>query len=86
MPPCRMSVSRLSGIAAAIGRGHACLGSLGGKAWLIGVGATGDLSRRRCRSHVEDHRRLGCRVVYCASNCSRGLAAGQHFVHDECLF
>jgi ureidoglycolate hydrolase len=62
-----------------------CLGSLGGKEWLIGVAPPGDLSDD-ARPRVEDivaFRIPGDRVI------KLHLAtwhAGPHFVHDECLF
>jgi ureidoglycolate hydrolase len=62
-----------------------CLGSLGGKEWLIGVAPPGDLSDD-ARPRVEDivaFRVPGDRVIklHVAT-----WHAGPHFVHDECLF
>ena len=62
-----------------------CLGSLGGKEWLIGVAPPGDLSDD-ARPRVEDivaFRVPGNRVIklHVAT-----WHAGPHFVHDECLF
>jgi ureidoglycolate hydrolase len=62
-----------------------CLGSLGGKEWLIGVAPPGDLSDD-ARPSVEDI--VAFRVP---GDCVIKLHvatwhAGPHFVHDECLF
>jgi ureidoglycolate hydrolase len=62
-----------------------CLGSLGGKEWLIGVAPPGDLSDD-ARPRVEDiaaFRVPGDRLIklHVAT-----WHAGPHFVHDECLF
>ena len=62
-----------------------CLGSLGGKEWLIGVAPPGDLADE-ARPRVEDivaFRVPGDRFVklHVAT-----WHAGPHFVHDECLF
>jgi len=62
-----------------------CLGSLGGKEWLIGVAPPGDLSDD-ARPRLEDivaFRVPGDRVVklHVAT-----WHAGPHFVHDECQF
>jgi ureidoglycolate hydrolase len=62
-----------------------CLGSLGGKEWLIGVAPPGDLSDD-ARPRLEDivaFRVPGDRVIklHVAT-----WHAGPHFVHDECLF
>ncbi|MGE5270259.1 MAG: ureidoglycolate lyase [Thiohalocapsa sp.] len=66
-----------------------CLGSLGGKEWLIGVAPPGDLPRDladEARPRVEDivaFRVPGDRIIklHVAT-----WHAGPHFVHDECLF
>jgi ureidoglycolate hydrolase len=62
-----------------------CLGSLGGKEWLIGVAPPGDLDDD-ARQHIEDitaFRVPGDRLIklHVAT-----WHAGPHFVHDECLF
>jgi ureidoglycolate hydrolase len=62
-----------------------CLGSLGGKEWLIGVAPPGDLADA-ARPRVEDivaFRIPGDRLIklHVAT-----WHAGPHFVHDECLF
>lgn len=62
-----------------------CLGSLGGKEWLIGVAPPGDLDDA-ARPRLEDiaaFRIPGDRLVklHVAT-----WHAGPHFVHDECLF
>jgi ureidoglycolate hydrolase len=62
-----------------------CLGSLGGKEWLIGVAPPGDPSDD-ARPHLEDivaFRIPGDRVIklHVAT-----WHAGPHFVHDECQF
>jgi len=62
-----------------------CLGSLGGKEWLIGVAPPGDPSDD-ARPRVEDivaFRIPGDRLIklHVAT-----WHAGPHFVHDECLF
>ena len=62
-----------------------CLGSLGGKEWLIGVAPPGDLSDD-ASPRVEDI--VAFRVP---GDCVIKLHvaawhAGPHFVHDECLF
>jgi ureidoglycolate hydrolase len=62
-----------------------CLGSLGGKEWLIGVAPPGDLSDD-VRPRIEDivaFRVPGDRLIklHVAT-----WHAGPHFVHDECLF
>jgi len=62
-----------------------CLGSLGGKEWLIGVAPPGDLGDD-ARPRVEDiaaFRVPGDRLIklHVAT-----WHAGPHFVHDECLF
>jgi ureidoglycolate hydrolase len=62
-----------------------CLGSLGGKEWLIGVAPPGDHSGD-ARPRVEDiaaFRVPGDRLIklHVAT-----WHAGPHFVHDECLF
>ncbi|MBO0738614.1 MAG: ureidoglycolate lyase [Alphaproteobacteria bacterium] len=62
-----------------------CLGSLGGKDWLIGVAPPGEPSDD-ARPRVEDiiaFRVPGDRVIklHVAT-----WHAGPHFVHDECLF
>jgi ureidoglycolate hydrolase len=62
-----------------------CLGSLGGKEWLIGVAPPGDLNDD-ARPRVEDiaaFRVPGDRLIklHVAT-----WHAGPHFVHDECLF
>jgi ureidoglycolate lyase len=62
-----------------------CLGSLGGKEWLIGVAPPGDLSDG-ARPRLEDivaFRIPGDRIIrlHVAT-----WHAGPHFVHDECLF
>jgi ureidoglycolate hydrolase len=62
-----------------------CLGSLGGKEWLIGVAPPGDLDDD-ARPRVEDiaaFRVPGDRLIklHVAT-----WHAGPHFVHDECLF
>ena len=62
-----------------------CLGSLGGKEWLIGVAQPGDLSDDACPL-IEDivaFRVPGDRIIklHIAT-----WHAGPHFVHDACLF
>ena len=62
-----------------------CLGSLGGKEWLIGVAPPGDLADD-ARPRIEDivaFRVPGDRLVklHVAT-----WHAGPHFIHDECLF
>ncbi len=62
-----------------------CLGSLGGKEWLIAVAPPGDLGED-ARPLVEDitaFRVAGDRLIklHVAT-----WHAGPHFVHDECLF
>ena len=62
-----------------------CLGSLGGKEWLIGVAPPGDLDDN-ARPRLEDivaFRIPGDRVIklHVAT-----WHAGPHFVHDECQF
>jgi ureidoglycolate hydrolase len=62
-----------------------CLGSLGGKEWLIGVAPPGDLGDDAC-PRIEDivaFRVPGDRLIklHVAT-----WHAGPHFVHDECLF
>ncbi len=62
-----------------------CLGSLGGKEWLIGVAPPGDLGDDAC-PRIEDI--VAFRVP---GDCLVKLHvatwhAGPHFVHDECLF
>ena len=62
-----------------------CLGSLGGKEWLIGVAPPGDLGDDAC-PRLEDivaFRVPGDRLIklHVAT-----WHAGPHFVHDECLF
>ena len=62
-----------------------CLGSLGGKEWLIGVAPPGDLGDD-ARPRIEDiaaFRVPGDRLIklHVAT-----WHAGPHFVHDECLF
>ena len=62
-----------------------CLGSLGGKEWLIGVAPPGDFSDD-ARPRLEDiaaFRVPGDRLIklHVAT-----WYAGPHFVHDECLF
>ena len=62
-----------------------CLGSLGGKEWLIGVAPPGDHADE-ARPRVEDivaFRVPGDRLIklHVAT-----WHAGPHFVHDECLF
>ena len=62
-----------------------CLGSLGGKEWLIGVAPPGDLSDD-VRPRIEDivaFRVPGDRLIklHVAT-----WHAGPHFVYDECLF
>jgi len=62
-----------------------CLGSLGGKEWLIGVAPPGDLSDD-ARPRIDDivaFRVPGDRLIklHVAT-----WHAGPHFVHDECLF
>jgi ureidoglycolate hydrolase len=62
-----------------------CLGSLGGKEWLIGVAPPGDLSDD-ARPNLEDivaFRVPGDRVIklHVAT-----WHAGPHFVHDDCMF
>ena len=62
-----------------------CLGSLGGKEWLIGVAPPGDPTDE-ARPRIEDivaFRVPGDRVIklHVAT-----WHAGPHFVHDECLF
>jgi ureidoglycolate hydrolase len=62
-----------------------CLGSLGGKEWLIAVAPPGDLGDD-ARPRIEDiaaFRVPGDRVIklHVAT-----WHAGPHFVHDECLF
>ena len=62
-----------------------CLGSLGGKEWLIGVAPPGDLSDE-ARPRVDDivaFRIPGDRVIklHVAT-----WHAGPHFVHDDCQF
>ncbi len=62
-----------------------CLGSLGGKEWLIGVAPPGDLADE-ARPRLEDivaFRIPGDRVIklHVAT-----WHAGPHFVHDECQF
>ena len=62
-----------------------CLGSLGGKDWLIGVAPPGDLGDD-ARPRLEDivaFRITGDRIVklHVAT-----WHAGPHFVHDECRF
>ena len=62
-----------------------CLGSLGGKEWLIGVAPPGDLSDQ-ARPRLEDI--VAFRIP---GDCVIKLHvatwhAGPHFVHDECLF
>jgi ureidoglycolate lyase len=62
-----------------------CLGSLGGKEWLIGVAPPGDFDDE-ARPRVEDI--VAFRVP---GDCLIKLHlatwhAGPHFVHDECLF
>src|SRR5215471_20141746 len=62
-----------------------CLGSLGGKEWLIGVAPPGDLSDD-ARPRIEDiaaFRVPGDRLIklHVAT-----WHAGPHFVHDECQF
>ena len=62
-----------------------CLGSLGGKEWLIGVAPPGDLAdeARPRLADIVAFRISGDRVVklHVAT-----WHAGPHFVHDECLF
>jgi ureidoglycolate hydrolase len=63
-----------------------CLGSLGGKEWLIGVAPPGDLADDDACPRVEDivaFRVPGDRIIklHIAT-----WHAGPHFVHDECLF
>jgi ureidoglycolate lyase len=62
-----------------------CLGSIGGKEWLIGVAPPGDLGDD-ARPRLEDitaFRVPGDRLIklHVAT-----WHAGPHFVHDECLF
>jgi ureidoglycolate hydrolase len=62
-----------------------CLGSLGGKEWLIGVAPPGD-SADDARPRVEDivaFQVPGDRLVKLHVGTWH---AGPHFVHDECLF
>ena len=62
-----------------------CLGSLGGKEWLIGVappGGLGDDERPRLEDIVA-FRVPGDRIVKLHEATWH---AGPHFVHDECLF
>ena len=62
-----------------------CLGSLGGKEWLIGVAPPGDFADD-ARPRVEDivaFRVPGDRLVKLHVGTWH---AGPHFVHDECLF
>lgn len=62
-----------------------CLGSLGGKDWLIGVAPPGDLGdgARPCLDDIVAFRIPGDRIVklHVAT-----WHAGPHFVHDECQF
>ena len=62
-----------------------CLGSLGGKDWLIGVAPPGDLGDD-ARPRIED-----IAAFRVPGDCLIKLHvatwhAGPHFVHDECLF
>jgi ureidoglycolate hydrolase len=62
-----------------------CLGSLGGKEWLIGVAPPGDFADD-ARPRLEDiaaFRIPGDRLVKLHVGTWH---AGPHFVHDECLF
>jgi ureidoglycolate hydrolase len=62
-----------------------CLGSLGGKEWLIGVAPPGDFADD-ARPRVEDivaFRVPGDRLLTLHVGTWH---AGPHFVHDECLF
>ena len=62
-----------------------CLGSLGGKEWLIGVAPPGDFDDD-ARPRVEDiaaFRVPGDRLIKLHVGTWH---AGPHFVHDECLF
>jgi len=62
-----------------------CLGSLGGKEWLIGVAPPGDLGDDSCPTldDIVAFRIPGDKIIklHVAT-----WHAGPHFVHDECLF
>jgi len=81
LPHVGLSFSRI----ARHGRVTQCLGSLGGKEWLIGVAPPGDQSDE-ARPRLEDivaFRVPGDRIIklHVAT-----WHAGPHFVHDECQF
>ena len=62
-----------------------CLGSLGGKEWLIGVAPPGDLNDD-ARPRVEDIAAFRVPGDHLIKLHVATWHAGPHFVHDECLF
>ncbi len=62
-----------------------CLGSLGGKEWLIGVAPPGDLSDE-ARPRLEDIAAFRVPGDLIVKLHVATWHAGPHFVHDECQF